>query len=386
MTELDDKDSRVLAAMRLSGSRFDSEGMPADSLVEIAAFEDLLRSLVRLYWFDRNPHRRRLPKGYNDEITLRLTGIAEGSSIPVLEHDSVLEADNIFGPYEIKQDYARAIGEVGKFITHASTNQGEIPSDIRRLPANKVKRFGQTMQPGDAIQVASTDTVEWEKVTRYTPTARSHALVSLVGAFTQLVTIEGQVIDFNVAAGRMVVRDRIHRGEITIPYLDSGVVASIAADPQLFEYQAEGIGEFNADGRLLRLASVRSLTVNDVTEDARNVRGSLEALADLDEGWVDGESGQPIAPSVIRRGQVLIDAMLALKNITRTVAPTEEGGVSFYWPEAENQLSIEIEPSGALYIHTTNLRAGTFSEGKVPPDAEDLIAILDSWLTEAADD
>jgi hypothetical protein len=390
MTEFPDQDTRVIAAMRLSGRRFDSEGMPADSLVEVAAFEDLIRSLARLYWFDRHPDRKRLPKGYDNDITLRLTSIAEGSAVPVLEHDSILMADEMFGPDEIKHDYKRAVSTIGDFITYGFADSGQIPDDIRRLPASKVKKFGQSMHRGEAIQVAAAlpaEPAEWDQITRYTPDARSHALVGLVGSFTQRVKVEGQVIDFKVNTGQLVVRDRDHKGDIPIPYLESGVAVSIDSARQLFECEAEGIGEFSADGRLLRMASVSSLAVIDVTEDARIARASLDALADLDQGWVDGDTGQAVAPSVLERGRAVIDAMIALSNITRTVAPTEEGGVTFFWPDAENQLSIEVEPSGSLYVHITDLVAGTFADGKVAADVDNLTDALQTWLAEApADD
>lgn len=95
--------------------------------------------------------------------------------------------------------------------------------------------------------------------------------------------------------------------------------------------------------------------VVDVNDDARAVRESLDALADLEEGWMDGESGLPISPEAIKGGHTLIQAMITLgSDITRIVYPTEGGGVLFYWPESENQLTIEVEPNGALYIHTTD--------------------------------
>ncbi|MEV0360302.1 hypothetical protein AB0H71_30030 [Nocardia sp. NPDC050697] len=380
-----DADSRTIAVMRLSGARFNSDGMPADALVEIAAFEDILRSLVRLYWHDRHPGRKRMPKGYDDEITLRLTAIGDGSAVPVLEHDSTLRANDLFGPYEIKQDFARAIDTLEQFVNYGYSDKGRIPTDIRRLPSNKMKKFGQTIRKGEAIQVAATVPDSWDTITRYTPDARRNALVTLIGNFTRPVTVEGQVIDFNVSTGRLVVRDREHKGDIPIPYLESGLSASIDSAKQLFECVAEGVGEFNADGRLIKLITVISLDVTDVTEDARVVRASLDALADLNDGWVDGESGEAITQAVIERGNAVIDAMIALSNITRTVVPTEDGGVSFFWPDAENQLSIEVEPTCALYVHTTNLAAGTFADDKIAPDVINLVDTLDSWLSEVTD-
>ncbi|MCD2115005.1 hypothetical protein LQ384_28425 [Rhodococcus rhodochrous] len=387
MTEPGNEDPRVVAVMRLSGVRFESEGMPADALVEVAAFEDILRSLVRLYWLDRHPHRQRVPAGYDREITLRLTKIGEGSAVPVLEYDPALHTDDLFGLDEIAQDYSRAVKVLEEFIQYGNTGQDPIPNDIRRLPSPKVKKFGQTMRKGEAIQVAVASPDDWEKIPAYTPQARSNALVSLVGNVTRPVTIEGKVTDFNVSTGNLVVQDRERKRTIYIPYLDSGLTVNIVAVAnQLFECEAKGIGEFSADGRLTKLVSVETLNVIDVTEDARVVRSSLDALAELEEGWVDGEFGEPITESVIERGHEVIEAMIALSNITRVVAPTEEGGVRFFWPEAENQLSIEVEPSGALYVHTTDLAAGTFTDDKISADVDDLVEALGSWLSEGVTD
>lgn len=119
----------------------------------------------------------------------------------------------------------------------------------------------------------------------------------------------------------------------------------------------------------------------DLAEDARTARMALGGLASLEEGWVDGDVGEAISAEVISRGAQVIDAMEDLGNVTRSVFPTEEGGVRFYWPRAENQLTIEVEPSGALYIHIADVAAGTFEDEAVPTDA-DLTDRLAAWLVE----
>jgi hypothetical protein len=120
-----------------------------------------------------------------------------------------------------------------------------------------------------------------------------------------------------------------------------------------------------------------SLTVKILAED---VRASLDALAGLEQGRVDGERGEPISPSVIERGCAVINAMDALGNVARTVTPTEQGGVTFFWPDTENQLSIEVEPDGTLYVHTVDLESGTFMDGRISSDVNNLDGALRSWL------
>lgn len=120
-----------------------------------------------------------------------------------------------------------------------------------------------------------------------------------------------------------------------------------------------------------------SLTVKTLAQD---IRASLDALAGLERGWVDGEYGEPIGPSVIERGHVVINAMDNLNNIARTVTPTEHGGVTFFWLDTENQLSIEVNPDGTLYVHTVDLESGTFMDDHIPSDIVDLDGALHSWL------
>lgn len=119
----------------------------------------------------------------------------------------------------------------------------------------------------------------------------------------------------------------------------------------------------------------------DQAEDARTARMALGALASLEAGWVDGDAGEAISADAINRGAEVIDVMEDLGNVTRSVFPTEEGGVCFYWPRAENHLTIEVEPSGALYIHTADVAAGTAQDEAVPAGA-DLTVRLAAWLVE----
>ncbi|CCQ13373.1 MULTISPECIES: type I restriction endonuclease subunit R [Nocardiaceae] len=117
------------------------------------------------------------------------------------------------------------------------------------------------------------------------------------------------------------------------------------------------------------------------SEDARAAHLALGALAFLEEGWVDGDAGEIISREVISRSSQVIDVMADLGNVPGSVFPTEQGGVRFYWPHAGNQLTIEVEPSGALYIHTADVAAGTFQDETVPKDA-DLGERLSTWLVQ----
>lgn len=110
----------------------------------------------------------------------------------------------------------------------------------------------------------------------------------------------------------------------------------------------------------------------------QSLRTTLNELASLPAGWLGGEAGHTISERAIDRGGDVIDTMTPSWRSTATVFPTEHGGVQFYWPHTPNQLSIEVEPSGALYIHACGTRTA-FRSAVIPADTA-LTDQLAAWF------
>lgn len=86
----------------------------------------------------------------------------------------------------------------------------------------------------------------------------------------------------------------------------------------------------------------------------------LEDLSLLEDGWLDGDAGKAITADALARAAEVADAAKELGNSTESIFPTEEGGVRFYWSESENQLTVDVEPSGEVCVHTAELMSGAF--------------------------
>lgn len=111
---------------------------------------------------------------------------------------------------------------------------------------------------------------------------------------------------------------------------------------------------------------------------------ALDALLSLDPCWVDGEHGEPVSPSTVERSYDLI-AVLAARGIAHgSITPTEGGGVSFFWPDIESRLSIEVGRDGRLFVHGVDSQkpSGYFG-GYVVAESANLGEALSSWLSEA---
>lgn len=109
---------------------------------------------------------------------------------------------------------------------------------------------------------------------------------------------------------------------------------------------------------------------------------AIDALAALTQGWLDGDRGAPIASVALERGRAVVNALSARGVAkTHTISPTEEGGVTFFWPDS--MFSIDVLPSGGLYLHSADIKGGTFVSSSVPADTGDISAALEPWIAVA---
>lgn len=70
---------------RLVGSRFEQHSIPLEVLKDLAALEELIVEVAKWHYFAvSNKDRKRIPKGFVDQVSLKVTGINEGSAIPLI--------------------------------------------------------------------------------------------------------------------------------------------------------------------------------------------------------------------------------------------------------------------------------------------------------------
>lgn len=100
-----------------------------------------------------------------------------------------------------------------------------------------------------------------------------------------------------------------------------------------------------------------------------SVTQRLDELTALEPGWLDG-SGARVTAAVVDHAKELLAAVTAPDRHTLGVFPTEEGGVSLEWFDADLQVltTAEVEPDGTFWV--ISLPHG--SPATVNTQAEDL--------------
>ena len=70
-----------LASLRFDGERFADHALDVDCVGELQAYKRLVMECAKELWRRAHPDYERLPKGFEDKLTLTFTELAPGSAV-----------------------------------------------------------------------------------------------------------------------------------------------------------------------------------------------------------------------------------------------------------------------------------------------------------------
>jgi len=285
------------ARLRLEGGRFDEEGMPVETLAELAAYEDLVVGVAKELFRSAHPERRRVPRGFEDRFQLRLKAVEEGSAMPVLERVAPIGALSAFD-----DDFTQARNAIEDAI--AAVGRGDaLPDNFPERALVLFNRFGQTLRQEESIELRRASATEGPK---YTTQIRRRLVLSSRNTYQDEVRDIGRVVAID--SGRMSCTLRLRteaQGQIVAP-LD---VVTFSPAKEVLEPNGEGpqvrvsgVGEFDTHNQLIRFDSIHEISVIDDPEELMALDLRLGEIASLSTGWLDGD-GRATDPRVMKRAQ-----------------------------------------------------------------------------------
>jgi hypothetical protein len=90
---------------RFDGKRFTDHSLPLDVLKDLAVFNDLIAETAKWLYLKENQGRKRIPKGFLEDVSLKLVAIEEGSAIPKIVMIVSMTSATLFPP--VSQQYLR---------------------------------------------------------------------------------------------------------------------------------------------------------------------------------------------------------------------------------------------------------------------------------------
>lgn len=320
---------------RLIGKRFEDGGIPFDMLGDLVALQEMVIEAAKWRFLQENTDRERLPKGFTKSIALKLTGLENGSAVPVItlaEPDGQLEGM----PSHYVDYFWEAIRSIISTIDVAERNQWDQCLLPRRC-LSLFKRFGKSLRDEEFVEFTVDDR---SQPVRFTQEIR-RALVrySEIEEFTEPVILRGTIPEAD--QDKRTFRLRLLNGSIVNTPLEEEyfetVIEAFNQYRESTRVVIKGIGKYRHEN-LLGWESVDYIDLIDPLD----VPARLDELRSLRNGWLDGEGAAPSRSGLDWLAETFEHHYPA--GVTKPhLYPTSEGGVRAEWSSGSDVIVLEVE-------------------------------------------
>lgn len=335
---------------RMVGDRFDEHSIPLEMLKDLAVLEEMIIEIAKWCYLKEHPDRKRSPKGFTDGISIKLTGVGEGSAIPQLN----LFVENVQSSLGENQQYFELARDHLIGAINAAEHDELITQHLPDSLLGYFDRIGRGLREGEVIEFAPNDISRKAKLTK--ATRRKLVLASSsVQELTEEVTLRGSVPEADQA--KMTFEIQVINGPrvlapIAGQHLQT-VIDAFNGFQQGLRVFLKGIGRFDRYDRLQSLDVIEHLGLLDV----KDVATRLEELKALRNGWLDGNR-KSIAPSesLMKWLTVHFDNNYPEDLPLPYLYPTTEGGIQAEWSLGDHEITLEISDNLSSEWHVLNIK------------------------------
>lgn len=336
---------------RLVGQRFDHHTIPLELLKELAVLEEMLIEVAKWCYRQKNPDRKRAPKGFSEGVSLHLTEVSEGSAIPGIA--LVMPSGDLVPPH------SQAFYEQARELIIGAVAAGESKTDAKRyLPSFLLgffDRLGRGLRDQEYIEFSPHDP---DRPARLSKESRKYLVAcSNVKEVTEEVLLRGTIP--SVDQSKMNFKFQIIGGSTVPAPLHEQHLETVLQGVNEYRHGGkvllQGIGRFNRDERLQSIESVEHLSVLDVMD----VAARLEEFKSLKEGWLDGQHGLAFANERLDWLAAQFDRHYPDDLPLPYLYPTAEGGVQAEWSLADRDITLDMDlATGLGEWHSLGMKNG----------------------------
>lgn len=330
---------KIFISPKLEGHRFDDHTLPVSLFEDFSAFEELVFELAKKIYLDNNPQRKRVPKGFTDNVYLKLSTIEEGSTIP---HILIAVATSISNPTipgandEYFSYFEKARDKVFELVENANSGKS---ADIDSKFLNYFSRIGKNLEDGESIDFLNSSSsfrnVKLSKNTRrkillsreeklvYSETIHENVLISLIDKKNKIFHVELKDYTFE-----QPIMDDFHE-TIYLAFQEY-------ENKTLVSLKATGI--FNEQNKLVHIEDIQSMDILDPYDI--NIR--LQSLFQLEDKWYDGVQGKAINKEKANIFENYFKNYFSSNLQLPAIFPTLTGDFVLEWKKNNIEISLEI--------------------------------------------
>lgn len=345
---------------RLVGDRFSGHAIPLEVLKDLSVLEELIVEVAKWHYKQDNPERKRIPKGFADEVSLKVTEIDEGSAIPKIVLAIAATSSSLF-PVDHREYFEKARASIVEAVDCAEKQQ-PVTGLLSDNHLAYFDRIGRSLRDSESLELNYPDTNRPARLNKATRRYLTLAASSTQG-YTEEVRIRGRVFEadqekeqFNL---RLMDGSRIP-APIQPEHLDT-ILDAFNTFKKGSRVVIEGVARYDRrSGRLIKLESVEHISVLDDMD----IGARLEEFKLLKNGWLEGKGRAP-------KNEHLDWLTEALESFypddlpSPYLYPTPEGGVQAEWTSGDLEASLEIDLGKRSAVwHLLNMETDDESEAE----------------------
>ncbi len=270
---------KEIVRLTFRGERFEDHALDISALDELKRFQSIFRATARDAWLQGNPERKRVPRNFEQSMTLLLRNIEQGSTVVPLE---IRTQPDLFGA--VPPEATKAIQTVGE--VYSSAHARELPPmGLRRPLLREYARLGESLAEDESIHVSNGGTREPVRVDRE---ACDWLATFDDQPYADSVELTGHVVAVDTRNKRFVVSTALY-GDVSAALSDDNeaTVMEALGNRGTTGVRLRGTGSFSPNGKLQELDLVEGVTTE---QRERPTRTPSEAIDDLTRR-VDAEMG-----------------------------------------------------------------------------------------------
>lgn len=316
---------------RFVGRRFEGHSVPLELLKDLTVLEDLIVETAKYCYFEANQGRQRA-RGLTEGISLRLTGVEEGSAVPVIM--LFVAATGMFPP--ANQGYFEQARERIVNAVDAAERNEDATAHLPRSLLKYFNRFAAGLKEDEAIEFRPENTGRPARLNRET---RRRLVTAAAEDLTEEMLLRGTIpeldqqkktFELEIWSGRRV------RGAITPELLDPLLEAFNG-------YRNQAKVQFLATVRLDRANNPKQVeSVNNFNVlDPKDVPARLDEFRSLRDGWLDGDGVALDSAGLDWLGGAF-EANYPDDLELPYLFPMPDGGVRAEWTIGRHEVSLDI--------------------------------------------
>ena len=283
------KKRREVVTHTFKGPRFEDHGLDVDVLPDLLAYKTLLVETAKELWRRNHPGRQRLPRGFEESLSLKFYELKPGSTAVPLVRE-VEDGNQLFEPPPDELD--QAVGMIAHTID-AAADGSPLPEDLPKNVIPLFSSYGRTLQGDESFEQVIPQRA---KPARYTAPIRDEVLRRSQDAYKDIVKLTGEVRAADLDGCNFTLRLKDGTkipGKFTSE--QEAMIVEALREHATQRLKLHGQGEFDPLTRALkRVISVTQLSMQAPGEEAFDAAAApiWEVVAEIsavvpDDGWAN---------------------------------------------------------------------------------------------------